>query len=162
MQLLVVLKLLTLLTVANGAPVFAKNVLRDRFACPVDGGSRFVDQRRLFGPSKTVRGVVVSVVLTAACAPVLGLPWKVGATVGSLAMAGDLFSSFLKRRMALPAAAKATVLDQAPESLFPLLACRHALSLAVADIVVTMVVFFVGEIVVSRLLYKLHLRDRPY
>ena len=77
-------------------------------------------------------------------------------------MAGDLFSSFLKRRMALPAGAKATVLDQVPESLFPLLACQNVLSLTFADTVVTVVLFFVIGIVVSRLLYKLHLRDRPY
>jgi hypothetical protein len=30
------------------------------------------------------------------------------------------------------------------------------------DIVVTAALFFVGEIVLSRLLFRLHLRDRPY
>ena len=77
-------------------------------------------------------------------------------------MAGDLFSSFLKRRMSLPPAAKATLLDQIPESLFPLLACQKLLSLTAIEIVVTVALFFISEIVISRLLYKLHLRDRPY
>jgi CDP-2,3-bis-(O-geranylgeranyl)-sn-glycerol synthase len=43
-----------------------------------------------------------------------------------------------------------------------LLACRNLLSLAAADIAVCVVMFFVGEVVLSRLLYALHLRDRPY
>jgi len=77
-------------------------------------------------------------------------------------MAGDLFSSFLKRRMALPSGGKATILDQVPESLFPLLACRNALSLTAVDTVITVVLFFVIGIAASRVLYKLHLRERPY
>lgn len=162
MQTLVNLKLLTLLALANGTPVLAKDILRDRSSRPLDGGLRFVDGQPLFGPSKTIRGIVLSVVLTSAGAPLIGMQWKIGALVGSLAMGGDLFSSFLKRRMRLPSAAKATGLDQVPESLFPLLACRNLLSLTNGDIAATVVVFFVGEVFVSRLLHKFHLRDRPY
>ena len=162
MQLLVVLKLLALLAVANGTPVFVSSVLHHRFALAVDGGAKFFDGRRLFGESKTIRGVVASIGLSAACSPILGLPLKAGLIVGALAMAGDLFSSFLKRRMSLPSAAKATLLDQVPESLFPLLACQKLLSLTAIEIVVTVALFFISEIVISRLLYKLRLRDRPY
>jgi CDP-2,3-bis-(O-geranylgeranyl)-sn-glycerol synthase len=64
--------------------------------------------------------------------------------------------------MAVPAGGKATVLDQVPESLFPLLACQHELSLTIVDTVVTVVLFFVIGMALSRLLYKLHLRERPY
>ncbi len=53
-------------------------------------------------------------------------------------------------------------LDQIPESLFPLLACRLALPLTMLDIGVATIVFFVGELVLSRILFRLHLRDRPY
>ena len=79
-----------------------------------------------------------------------------------VAMAGDLFSSFLKRRMNVPAGGKATGLDQVPESVFPLLACRIVLPLTTVDIVVGTATFFVGELLLSRLLYHFHLRDRPY
>ena len=82
--------------------------------------------------------------------------------MAAVAMAGDLFSSFLKRRIRLQSADRATGLDQVPESLFPLLACRNWLSLTAVDIAVTVALFFIGEILVSRLLHKLHLRDRPY
>jgi CDP-2,3-bis-(O-geranylgeranyl)-sn-glycerol synthase len=34
--------------------------------------------------------------------------------------------------------------------------------LTAADVVVCVVIFVVGEVVLSRLLYAFHLRDRPY
>src|SRR5262249_24399228 len=61
------------------------------------------------------------------------LDWTVGS--GHL-MAGDLFSSFLKRRIGLGPSSKATGLDQVPESLFLLLACQPVLSLTAIDIAV--------------------------
>ena len=77
-------------------------------------------------------------------------------------MAGDLFSSFVKRRLNLRPSSRALGLDQVPESLFPLLACRDVLSLTAADIALAVGIFFVGELILSRLLYKAHLRDEPY
>ena len=77
-------------------------------------------------------------------------------------MAGDLFSSFGKRRLGLAPSSQALGLDQVPESLLPLLACRTALSLTAADIALAVVIFFIGELVLSRLLYRAHLRDEPY
>jgi CDP-2,3-bis-(O-geranylgeranyl)-sn-glycerol synthase len=76
-------------------------------------------------------------------------------------MAGDHFSSFCKRRLNLPSSSRGSGLDQVPESLFPALACRN-LGLAPADIVAGIVLFIIGEVVLSRLLYAVRLRDRPY
>jgi hypothetical protein len=92
----------------------------------------------------------------------LGLGWKVGALVSTAAMAGDLLSSFIKRRLGLASSSQAVGLDQVPESVLPLLACRLLLPLSWLDIFVTAALFFVGEIVLSRLLFRLHVRDRPY
>lgn len=162
MQPLVILQLLVLLALANGTPVFAKRFLGQRFGRPLDGGLRFIDGRPLLGASKTIRGVLLAVLATSAGALAIGVGLKIGALVGSIAMAGDLFSSFLKRRINLPPSSRATGLDQVPESLFPLLACRAALSLTATDIALAVVIFFVGELLLSRLLYKAHLRDQPY
>ncbi|MGA8766114.1 MAG: CDP-archaeol synthase [Candidatus Acidiferrales bacterium] len=162
MQLVLILQLLALLAVANGTPVLAKDILGNRFAIPIDGGAKFVDARPILGSSKTVRGIFLSILMTSAFGPVVGLDWKIGALVAIAAMAGDLFSSFLKRRMNLSAGGKATGLDQIPESLFPLLACRSTLKLTALDIVAGIAIFFVGELLLSRLLYHFHLRDRPY
>jgi CDP-diglyceride synthetase len=162
MQLLHILQLLVLSTLANGAPVVAKKILGPRFARPLDGGIIFLDGRPLFGHSKTIRGILASILITTAGAPLIGLDLTIGAIVASAAMAGDLFSSFVKRRLNFPPSSQALGLDQVPESLFPMLACRDALSLTIADIALGVAIFFVGELILSRLLYQLHLRDRPY
>ena len=157
-----ILQLLALLGLANGMPVIMNNLLGRRWSHPVDGGARLVDGQPLFGPSKTVRGILVAVLATAAGAPLVGLTWKIGIAAGAAAMAGDLFSSFLKRRMRLLAGDRATGLDQIPESLFPLLACRLMLPLTALDIAAVVVAFVLGEVLLSVLFYRLHLRERPY
>jgi CDP-diglyceride synthetase len=156
------LQLLVLLAVANTAPLLGKRALGDRLAWPLDGGLTFVDGRPLFGASKTVRGLVLALLATAAAGALVGPDWRIGALVAAGAMAGDLLSSFLKRRFGLTPSSRATGLDQIPESLLPLLACRAALPLTVADIALLVVLFFLGEVLFSRLFYRLGLRDRPY
>jgi hypothetical protein len=157
-----ILQLLILLMLANGTPVVAKKILGERFAYPLDCGVEFVDGRPLLGPSKTIRGVLLAVLVTMAGAPLIDLQWEIGFLVGCLAMAGDLVSSFLKRRMALPPSSRASGLDQVPEALFPLLACRNLLSLTMADIGAAAALFFISEMLLSRVLYAFRLRDRPY
>ena len=151
-----------LLMLANGAPVVAKKVFGDRFSLPLDGGVAFLDGRPVFGSSKTFRGIVVSVLATTAGALLMGLEPTIGVTVAAAAMAGDLFSSFVKRRLSLPPSSQALGLDQIPESLLPMLACRDALALTAVDIAIGVGIFFAGELVLSRLLYRAHLRDEPY
>jgi CDP-diglyceride synthetase len=162
MHVLLIFQLLLLLTLANGTPVIAHKILGNRFAQPLDGGTTFVDGRPLFGPSKTLRGILLSTMVTGTGAVLLGLWFALGALLGVVAMGGDLFSSFIKRRLGLRPSSRATGLDQIPEALFPLLACRDALSLSLPDIVMTVAIFFIGEILLSRLLYRWRLRDRPY
>ncbi len=157
-----VAQMLFLLLVANGTPVCANDVLGRRLSCPLDGSVRLGDGQPLFGASKTVRGLALSLIATALCAPVVWLEPGLGLLAGGAAMGGDLFSSFFKRRLRLPPSARATGLDQIPESLFPALACRGALSLTAADIALICGLFFLGEILFSRVLFKVHLRDHPY
>jgi len=162
MQLLHILQILVLLTFANGTPIVAKKIFGSRFALPLDAGIIFFDGRPVFGASKTMRGIVVSFLITSAIAPFIGLDLTIGAIVASSAMAGDLFSSFMKRRLNFPPSSQALGLDQVPESLFPMLACRDALSLTIADIALGVGIFFIGELILSRLLFRAHLRDEPY
>jgi len=162
MHPLPILQLLILLMLANGTPVVARKILGERFSYPLDGGVEFLDGRPLFGRSKTIRGVVLAVLVTAAGASLIGVGWEIGVLVGSLAMAGDLVSSFLKRRLDLPPSSRASGLDQVPEALFPLLACRNLLSLTMADIGTGVALFFIGDVVLSRILYTFRLRERPY
>ena len=153
-----ILQLLILLAVANGTPVIAKLLLGDKFAASLDGGAPFGDGRPWFGPSKTLRGFVLAVLATTGAAVLLGL----GVLVGTMAMAGDLLSSFVKRRLGLAPSSQAIGLDQIPESLFPLLAACLLLPLTALDVTVATMLFFAGGLLLSRLLYKWHVRDRPY
>ena len=88
MQVFVILQLLILLMLANGTPVIAKKLLGDRYSYPLDGNLTFADGRPLFGHSKTIRGVVLAVLVTTAGAPLIGLDWKTGLLVGSVFIAG--------------------------------------------------------------------------
>ena len=162
MQLLHILQLLALITLANGAPVVAKKIFGPRFSFPLDAGTIFFDGRPLFGPSKTIRGILISVLVTTASAPLIGLDLTIGAIVAVAAMAGDLFSSFVKRRLDYPPSSQALGLDQIAESVFPMLACRGALSLTIADIALGAGIFFIGALILSRFLFWVHLRDEPY
>ena len=62
----------------------------------------------------------------------------------------------------MASSAKAMGLDQIPKSLLPLLACRAPLALGLIEITAIVTIFLIGEIVLSQLLYNLHVRDRPY
>ena len=157
-----VAQILGLITLANSVPVVAKNILGDRFAWPLDFGLRLGDGYRLFGASKTIRGVFLGVFITWLTAPLIGVGHWLGAGVGALAMTGDLLSSFIKRRMVRPPSSQALGLDQIPESLLPLLACIGPFGLTLTDILAGTIIFLVGELLLSRLLFRFHLRDRPY
>ena len=162
MRIPALLQILVLLTLANGAPVVAKKVFGDRFNGPLDFGVLFVDGRPLFGTSKTIRGIVVALVAATIGAPLIGLDLATGAIVAAAAMAGDLLSSFVKRRLDFKPSSQALGLDQVPDSLLPMLAARAALALTALDIAAGVAIFLVGELVLSRLLFKAHLRDEPY
>jgi len=153
---------LILVFVANGAPVLAKTALGGWGARPLDFDARFIDGRPLFGRSKTIRGILVSLLATALVAPLLGLSWRVGALAAAAAMAGDLLSSFIKRRLGMEPESMALGLDQTPECLFPLLACRTVLGLSATDVAAATALFLAGELMLSRALYALKIRDRPY
>jgi hypothetical protein len=155
-------QVLILLGAANGAPVFATKLLGSRFAMPLDLRIALHDGRPVFGESKTLRGVVASVVCTSLVAAGFGWGWTLGAGVAVAAMAGDLFSSFCKRRLGLAPHAQALGLDQIPEALLPLLLFRDRLGLTWPEVVALVTMFLVVELLLSRLLFKLHIRDRPY
>ena len=162
MDLLLEAKVLLLLAFANGTPVIVQALFGSRGALALDAGCCLGDGEPLFGQSKTVRGILSSLVFTILAATVLSVGWSLGLLLAATAMAGDLASSFIKRRMGLPSSSRATGLDQLPESLLPLLVCMGPLGLSVLDIVSVAIAFFLGEVVLSRILFGLHLRNRPY
>ncbi len=155
-------RLLLLLAAANGAPLLAKRLFGTRWSAPLDGGYRFFDGRPLLGPSKTVRGLVAAVATSTLLAVVLQLPAGWGALMGAAAMLGDALSSFAKRRLGVAPSGRATGIDQIPEALLPLLVVQQAFGLTGLQIVLITLVFFLLEIPLARLFFRLGVRDQPY
>ena len=159
---LAILQSLILISAANGAPVLVARLLGARFADPIDGGIVLRDGHPLLGRSKTWRGLASAIVLPACAAVLISLPWQAGALTGASAMVGDCLSSFVKRQFGLEPSSMTLGLDQVPESLFPAVASSVYLPLGTGDVVAIVLVFFVGELAMSRLFFAVGLRDRPY
>jgi CDP-2,3-bis-(O-geranylgeranyl)-sn-glycerol synthase len=155
-------KLLLLLLIANGSPILVRFVTGDRWSAPIDGGRNAWDGRPLFGKSKTWRGAIGAIAATAFAALLLGLDVTLGAGIGALAMAGDLLSSFVKRRLGIPSSGPANGLDQVPESLLPLLGVGPRLELDGLEISGLVAAFWILELWLSRWLYAFKIRNRPW
>jgi CDP-2,3-bis-(O-geranylgeranyl)-sn-glycerol synthase len=153
---------LVLLIAANGAPVITSKLLGNRLARPIDNGLYLSDGYRLFGDSKTWRGLFSALFLTTAMAILWGLEPLTGVLFGALTMTGDLLTSFIKRRRGHVESSRARGLDAVPESLLPLCLLKNSLALNLLDITQIVGLFFLIEEFVSPVLYKLNIRDQPY
>lgn len=157
-----ILQGLILIGAANGAPVIAKRIFSDRYNRPIDGGLVLADGSPLLGSSKTWRGLVAAIFSSTCAAILIGFPTHAGILAGASAMVGDCFSSVIKRRLHLKSSSMAIGLDQIPESLFPAILCSFYLQLGYLDIVAVVLIFFVGELVLSWIFFAIGLRDEPY
>ncbi len=155
------LQLLALLLIVNGIPVFTSRLL-GQLNRPLDGGLRLADKRHLFGPSKTLGGLVAALLITPLIARVMGFDWEFGIGFTMLAMLGDLISSFIKRRLGMASSSRSYGVDQIPESLLPLLFCSYQIALEGAQILLVMAMFFITVLLLSKLLYRLRIKNRPY
>ncbi len=156
------LQLLLLILVANGTPIIAAAACGAWGGRPLDGGRVLADGHRLLGDSKTWRGVLLAPLASSLAAVLLGLPAVVGVVVGLAAMLGDLLSSFGKRRLGMASSSMAFGLDQIPEALLPLLAVSVQFDLAWPAMAWIVAAFILLELALSRLLYRLGIRKRPY
>ena len=153
---------LVLLGASNTLPIAARVLFRDRFNTPVDLGAVFFDQRPVFGPHKTWRGIIASISGTGILSWFIGIGLETGLLLSAFSMAGDLVASFIKRRMNLKSGARATGLDQSIEAFLPLALMRQRLGLAWADCFGITVAFMLLEILLSPVFYRLGFRRRPY
>ncbi|WP_455366086.1 CDP-archaeol synthase, partial [Kaarinaea lacus] len=106
---------LLLIVIANGAPILVRFMLGEHLTFPVDFHRNFIDGRRLFGNSKTWIGLFSIPVFSTFGAWLLGQEIAIGVLVGIGVMAGDLCSSFIKRRLGMKPSSMALGIDQIPE-----------------------------------------------
>jgi len=162
LDLILTIKVLLLALTANGAPVLGKRFLGAHWAAPLDGGLNFFDGRPLLGRSKTLRGLVLSLAATATVAVLLGYSWQLGLLYSAMSMTGDVFSSFTKRRLGIPPSGKFRGLDQLPELVLPMWVCHEPLGVTGWDITMLTGLFFAGDFVLSKVLFRLGIREHPY
>lgn len=156
------LSALVLIVLSNASPVVVALVLGPRWAWPLDAGLIASDGQPLFGPSKTVRGVIAGSGVPVLLAQSLGVDVGVGLAIGLGAMLGDLLTSFTKRRLERPPSDRVLILDQIPESLVPALAAAQPLGLSLGRILGIVLGFFVLELLLSHLLSRPSIRGRPH
>jgi hypothetical protein len=154
MRIWLINELLLWLIVANGTPVLLALMVGKRGNRPLDGGRLLADQRPLFGPSKTIRGIAVAVIASTLAAPLVNHDYATGAMFGTLAMLGDLLSSFIKRRMGLGSGDSCPLLDQLPETVLPLAILQPVLGVTVAEMLAAIVAFTVIDLLASRVIRR--------
>ncbi len=157
-----ILQAMVLLIVANGAPIIAGYIAGTRFNWPVDCGLTLADTQPLFGDAKTWRGLLLAIIAGSIVASLIGLSAKQGALFALFAMIGDLLASFTKRRLRLTPSSRSRGLDVIPESLLPAAVMNTELGLNMIDIAFVVMVFFLIEVYASPILYRWHIRKRPY
>ena len=151
-----------MLLIVNGAPILAARSMGSRFARPIDAGRLGSDGRRLLGQAKTWRGVVASLFMAAVIGVMIGWALLVSIGFSISAMIGDCLASWLKRRKGLQPSEQAVGLDHIPEAFFPVLFLLMLGLVSVTALLMIPIVFFLLAISLSRVLYILHLRKRPY
>lgn len=129
---------------------------------PIDLGLKLKDQQYLFGKTKTWRGLVTSLIATALVSFFITGSFQAGLLVASLAMSGDLLSSYIKRRLRKESSSEAFLLDQIPESLFPALGMMLIIKLELIQVIEIVIAFTIIERTLSQVLYRLGIRKRPY
>ena len=148
-----ILATLALILIANGLPALLGLLLGPGRA--LDGGRVLRDGRPLFGPTKTVRGILAALVAAPIAATALGLAWHIGLLVAVGAMLGDLLASFTKRRLGLTSSTTVPLLDTVPESLIPVLLVMEQLGLDWLDLALLILAFAALDLVLTPLGHRL-------
>ncbi len=149
----------------NFLPPLAYLIFRERFSHPVDLNLLWFDRRPIFGPHKTIRGLLACVLGGAAFAPLLGVTWLQAGLAALLASLGDLLSSFIKRRLDRESGQSVILLDHIFEGLFPALALILFLDLGWAHLLASLALFLPvawgGSVIWRYLTYRPPLKNYP-
>jgi len=153
---------LILLLATNGAPVLVASIFNSHGALPLDLGKQLQDGHPVFGSSKTWRGLISALFTSCILSILFGYGFWFGLVFGTLAMTGDLISSFVKRRRGLKPSDQSLGLDQLPESIIPSIYALVVLGLEWWWAILLPLSFMLIQILISKPLYWFKIRKRPY
>lgn len=158
--------------VSNASPVLGIKLIRKR--TPIDRGALAWDGRRLFGDGKTFEGLIMGIL----CGTLVGLilfslknPGAYRSPLEPLllsigTMIGDIFGSFLKRRLGLERGAPAPILDQIGFAIFALLLSFLVYGppkwFNIENILLLLFITGILHLSTNSVAYVLGLKDRPY
>ena len=153
---------------ANAAPVFVKMITKPH---PLDGGRLFFDKKPILGKGKTIEGFLFAVIIGVIIGSIqLNLnhlvPFaeiKMTITLAFLlafgAMFGDLFASFLKRRLGFKRGDSVFLLDQLDFVIMALLFASIIVSPPLYVWVILMIITPLANLLSNVLAYTLKLKD---
>lgn len=152
--------------IANASPLLIHGVF------PIDKGIAFIDKKPIFGRNKTVEGFLVGVYMGFSSSIVLSIIFNnyslillgLGASISSLL--GDLFGSFIKRRLGIKSGDPFPILDQLDFMFFTII--YYAL-LNVKDIVFNpcyvfyaCILVLILHIITNNVAYYLGVKDKRW
>jgi predicted MPP superfamily phosphohydrolase len=123
------LKILLIIILANGAPPVLAAFYPQACRRKVDGGRKLPGGRTLFGGHKSWGGLIGGIAAGSLCGYLIGISLVMSFSVAALSMLGDLFTSFLKRRIRIEEGESVYLFDQVFEGAFPLLLCKWVYAL---------------------------------
>ncbi|MEM2351709.1 MAG: CDP-2,3-bis-(O-geranylgeranyl)-sn-glycerol synthase [Thermoproteota archaeon] len=140
---------------------------------PIDLGKKFFDEKPIFGPHKTYRGFISGVLIgTAVGWAQENIALLIGLSCGSTllgfllslgALIGDLFGSFLKRRLNIRPGAMLPIVDQIDFVLFALLFASLSGKLpSIIGIIIIIILTIPIHLFTNLIAYLLHLKDSPW
>ena len=138
---------------------------------PLDLGKKLPDGRRIFGDHKTIRGLISGIIcgtLTGILIPFLDSNISLYQSIIRACLLsigthiGDLFGSFIKRRLDLKPGQGAPVLDQLGFLVFALLITYPFYPIGIYEIFFLIILTAIAHPTTNLIAYILGIKDRPY
>jgi CDP-2,3-bis-(O-geranylgeranyl)-sn-glycerol synthase len=137
---------------------------------PLDRGKKIMDNRRVFGDGKTIKGTSAGILAGTFYRPLENLlssrPILTGLTLAFLlsfgAIAGDLAGSFIKRRIGIEWGESAPFLDQLDFAIGALFLASFVMVLKIETVIILLLITPVGHLGVNVLGFLLHKKEVPW
>ena len=151
--------------IANASPLIIAKIIHKRH--PIDFNKNFIDGRRFFGKNKSIEGFIFGIIcgiITGIFLASLNLHTIYGASILSFgALLGDLFGSFIKRRLRMKSGDPFPIIDQ----LMFLLIALALYSIIIKPVTLFSLIFLsistlILHIITNFIAYKINLKTHPW